>query len=95
MVLAVDMPAEGWVKLPHFYYPGWRAVASDAAAVLPLRPSIPEGLLEVKAGAGSQTIMLELVASKEEWIGRGISAFSILLFCLFAGRVFRKQRLNV
>lgn len=93
MVLAVDMPAEGWVKLPHFYYPGWRAVAGEATSALPVRPSTPEGLIEVKAGRGSQTIVLELVAAKEEWIGRGVSAFSILLFGLFAGRVFRKQRL--
>jgi hypothetical protein len=91
MALAVDMPAEGWVKLPHFYYPGWRAVDSEAATELPVRPSIPKGLIEVKAGPGSQTIVLELVASKEEWVGRGISVFSIGLFGVFVFRAFRKQ----
>lgn len=92
MVLAVDMPAEGWVKLPHFYYPGWRAVTGEAATALPVRPSTPEGLLEVKAGRDSQTVVLELVASTAEWIGWGISAFSIGLFGLLAVRVFRKRK---
>jgi hypothetical protein len=91
IVLAVDMPAAGWVKLHHFYYPGWRAVTSEAATELPVRPSIPEGLIEVKAGPGSQTIVLELATSMAEWAGWGISGFSIGLLGLFAGRAFRKQ----
>src|SRR5512135_3015624 len=37
IVLSVDMPTQGWVKLPHFYYPGWRAVSLEAVADLPIR----------------------------------------------------------
>jgi hypothetical protein len=95
MVLTVDMPSAGWVKLQHFYYPGWRAVTGESATQLPVRPSKAEGLLEMKAGPGRQTIVLELVPSKAEWIGRGISGFSIGLLGLLAGRAFRRRGLHV
>lgn len=91
IVLAVDMPAEGWVKLQHFYYPGWRAVTGSPASPLPVRPSMPEGLLEVKAGQGNHEVVLELATSIEEWIGRGISGISVVLFALFACRSLRRE----
>ena len=91
MVVAVDMPAEGWVKLPHFYYPGWRAVTGEPATQLPVRPSTPEGLIEVNAGPGRQEILLELVTSGAERIGYGISGFSIALLGVFAFRAFRRH----
>lgn len=90
MVVAVDMPAEGWVKLPHFYYPGWRAVTGEPTTQLPVRPSTPEGLIEVNAGPGRQEILLELVTSKAERVGYGISGFSIALLGVFAFRAFRR-----
>jgi len=92
MVLAVDMPAEGWVKLPHFYYPEWRAVTGEPAIRLPIRPSAPEGLLEVKTAAGRHKIVLELVPSLAERVGWGISGLSVGLLGLFAGRAFRRKR---
>ncbi len=91
MVLATDMPAAGWVKLPHFYYPGWRAVTVASATPLPIRPSA-EGLLEVKTAAGRQKIVLELETGIAEWMGWGISGFSIGLLGLFAGRALRRPR---
>lgn len=92
IVVAVDMPAEGWVKMPHFYYPGWRAASGNPASQLPVRPSVPEGLLEVKTASGRHEIALELVTSPAEWIGWGISGLSIALLGLFARRTFRQQR---
>lgn len=91
LLVAVDMSAEGWVKLPHFYYPGWRAVTGEPATQLPVRPSTPEGLIEVNAGPGRQEILLELVTSRAERIGYGISGFSIALLGVFAFRVFRQH----
>jgi hypothetical protein len=91
IVLAVDMPAEGWVRLQRFYYPGWRAATSNSAIQLQVRPSIPEGLLEVKTGPGRHEIVLDLATSMAEWIGRGISGFSVVLFALFARRIFRHR----
>jgi hypothetical protein len=85
------MPAEGWVRLQRFYYPGWRAATSNSAIQLQVRPSIPEGLLEVKTGPGRHEIVLDLATSMAEWIGRGISGFSVVLFALFARRIFRHR----
>lgn len=90
IVMAVDMPAAGWVKLPHFYYPGWRAVTIVPATQLTIRPSVPEGLLEIKIGPGRQEVVLELATSMAEWMGWGISGFSIGLLGVFAGRAFRR-----
>lgn len=91
VAMAVGMPAEGWVKLQHFYYPGWRVVTSESATQLPVRPSIPEGLLEVKIELGTHEIVLELVASRAEWIGWVISGLSMGLIGLLASRTFRRK----
>jgi hypothetical protein len=89
MVVAVDIPTEGWVKLPHFYYPGWRAVDSATSARLSLRPSKQEGLIELKAGPGQHRVVLELEPGMAERVGWGISGLSMGLFALLAFRAFR------
>lgn len=91
MVVAVDIPVAGWVKLPHFYYPGWRATVGDPVTQLPIRPSIPEGLIEVKIEPGRHEIVLELMTSMAEKIGWAISGFSVFVFGWFAFRLFRRQ----
>ena len=91
ILLAVNMPAEGWVKVPHFYYPGWRAVTVESGARLAVRPSIPEGLLEINARAGRHEIIIELVTSMTEWAGWAISGSSIGLLGFIAYRTFRRK----
>ncbi len=93
IVLSVDTPAEGWVKLPHFYYPGWRAMTGSPATQLPLRPSVQEGLLEVSVKPGRHEIVLELVTSMAEWIGWAISGVSVVLLGLLTFRAFRRREL--
>lgn len=93
LVLSVDTPAEGWVKLPHFYYPGWRAMTGSPATQLPLRPSVQEGLLEVSVKPGRHEIVLELVTSMAEWIGWAISGVSLVLLGLLTFRAFRRRDL--
>jgi hypothetical protein len=87
MILDVDMPAPGWVKLPHFYYPEWRSSVDNTDMLLPIRPSALDGLIEVKLEAGRQKIILELGTSVAERIGWWISGFSLLLICFLALRL--------
>lgn len=87
MIFDVDMPAPGWVKLPHFYYPEWRSSVDNTGMLLPIRPSALDGLMEVKLEAGRQKIILELGTSMAERIGWWISGFSLLLICFLALRL--------
>lgn len=93
IVLSVDIPAEGWVKLPHFYYPGWRAMTGSPATQLPLRPLVQEGLLEVSVKPGRHEIVLELMTSRAEWIGWAISSVSVVLLGLLTFLAFRRREL--
>lgn len=85
LLVAVDMNAEGWIRLPHFYYPGWRATAGESAPPLPVRPSSPEGLLEVRIGSGGHRIFLELIPGTAErmgWIVSGLSGLILIGWCI-------------
>jgi hypothetical protein len=82
LLLSVDTPKEGWIKLPQFYYPGWRASIEQSSATLPLRPSNPEGLIEIKVDRGKHEIVLELVPGIAEQMGWLTSCFSLGILTL-------------
>lgn len=95
LLVAVDLTTKSWVRLPHFYYPEWRATTSESTTPLPVRPSNPEGLLEVHVKAGEHRVSLELIPSKAERIGWIISGLSGLIFLgLCAYRLYQRAPLK-
>ncbi len=81
--LQTDSQTAGLVMVNQFYYPQWRALLLDAALPLEIVPAMPEGVLQVKAPAGSQRIRLEIPVDASERAGRWISAFSAFLCLIF------------
>ncbi|MDO8347229.1 MAG: YfhO family protein [Rugosibacter sp.] len=91
MVLEVDMPAAGWARVPHFYYPEWRASLAPGGVPLPIRPAAEDGLIEIQLEAGRRNIVLTLEPSLAEKLGWGLSGFSVLVLGFLLLRLRRSN----
>ncbi len=69
--------AGGWVRIRQFFYPTWQARVNGA--MLPIRPVLPEGLLEVQVPQGTQHVEVSIPLSRTELAGRWLSAASLLI----------------
>lgn len=65
-----------------FYYPGWTAQQLGTGSPLPLKPSVPVGLIEVSVPPGEQEILLTREATTEELAGRVVSGVSLIVLLL-------------
>lgn len=91
MVLEVDMPAAGWARVPHFYYPEWCASLAPAGMPLPIRPAADDGLIEIQLEAGRRNIVLTLEPSLAEKLGWSLSGFSFLVLRFLLLRLRRSH----
>lgn len=83
--LDLNMPAK--LLVGQLYYPGWTAWIKGQKCCLPLRPSNPDGLVEIDVPAGKHVIELRLRAGLAERAGQAISAVSLVLVLLLAAMI--------
>jgi hypothetical protein len=75
-----------WVSVKQFYFPGWTAALSGGRS-LAIRPSVPEGLVEIQVPAGQSDVRLTMPHGISEVAGALVSAASFLgLVWLYVGR---------
>ena len=86
IVMAVNLRETAELKVRQFYFPGWEAEQMDRELDLKIEPSVPAGLLDITAPAGSYRIALRLQPLRQELIGTAISALGLLLLGLWAWR---------
>lgn len=88
-----EVPAAGWGRVPHFYYPEWRASLAPGGVPLPIRPAAEDGLIEIQLEAGRRNIALTLEPSLAEKLGWSLSGFSVLVlgFLLLRLRRFHES----
>ena len=72
----------GWVMVNQFYYPAWIARLANRSVPVEIRPSIPEGLVELLVPAGVQEVRLDIPFGLEERMGCWISS-SCALLCMY------------
>jgi hypothetical protein len=77
--LAVKAETALQIGLLQLYYPGWMARLDGGSTRLGVRPSIPDGLLEVQVPPGTHRVRIEREALPEERAGQIISAVSLAL----------------
>jgi uncharacterized membrane protein len=88
-----DSPSETWVTVKQFYFPGWTADLGQGRP-LPLRPSSPEGLMEVQVPAGAADVSLRMADGMPEIAGAVLSALTaigLILSLWYWGSRGRKQ----
>jgi hypothetical protein len=78
-----DSPAGGVVLINQFYYPLWRAALNGDSHLMEVEAAVPEGLIKLRVPAGRQRVLLEIPTSAAEYIGRWLSALSILLWAFW------------
>lgn len=71
----------GTLSIHQFYYPSWQAHLTGSQPLLDLRPSMPQGLLELTVPSGIQNVKIDLPVGPSEWMGLTITALSVL-FCI-------------
>ncbi len=83
-----------WITIEHLYYPGWVAQLSNEieSGLLEVRPSTPEGLLQILVPPGQHDIRLTLEASKEERLGGAISLASLVVLLGLFYREWRSSK---
>jgi 6-pyruvoyl-tetrahydropterin synthase related domain len=71
--------ADDFVATFHiFYYPGWSAKLDGQDIVL--QPSVPKGLIEIKALAGHHTLQIERHSTPDHIVGLSGSLIALLIF---------------
>jgi hypothetical protein len=71
----------GWIMINQFYYPLWQAESIGDHSRLPVRPAMPDGLLEVQVQPGTKNIQVDLPTSSSERLGCWLSLIGLLI-CL-------------
>ena len=77
--LAVKTDIDAPIKLHQYFYPGWVARLDNGSKRLEVRPSRPDGLLEVRVPPGMHRVRIEREALPEERAGQIISIASLVL----------------
>jgi hypothetical protein len=75
--LAVKAETALQMGLLQLYYPGWVARLYDGSKRLEVRPSRPDGLLEVKVPPGTHRVLIDRESLPEERAGQMISGASL------------------
>ena len=78
------------VGLLQLYYPGWVARLDGGTARLEVRPSRPDGLLEVQVPPGAHRVLIKRESLPEERTGEAVSGVSLALLGVLAIR--RRRR---
>jgi uncharacterized membrane protein len=73
----ITSPAVTWVMVKQFYFPAWAARLTDGGS-LEIRPSSPEGLIEIQTPAGDSDIQLRLPYGSAEIAGAIFSLLGVL-----------------
>lgn len=100
LVLQTNETTDLWLTVRQFYYPGWTAMLTKTSEQLEVRPSVGEGLLQIRIPSGKHQIRLVLEALPQERIGQGFTLVSavitLLLWLWFGGReiVSAQKRVN-
>ena len=84
MQLAAACDSGCTLQLSQFYYPAWRARLANGGIEIPLRASLPAGLMEISLPPGENSVMLELPRGLSEQVGPWVSLASLLLVILLA-----------
>jgi hypothetical protein len=71
------------VQLRRLYFPIWEVLDHDTGTLLDVRPSAPDGLLEVDVPVGVRRVVLRRVLSTPELWGRAVSGLAVIV--LFYG----------
>jgi hypothetical protein len=87
--LAVKTDIAARIKLHQYYYPGWVARLDGGTTRLEVRPSRPDGLLEVQVPPGTHRVRIEREALLEERAGQILSGVSL---AMLAGSVLWRRR---
>jgi hypothetical protein len=88
-----DSASETWVTVKQFYFPLWTAALSEGSP-LALRPSTPEGLIEILVPAGAADVTLRLPRSIPEIAGvalSGVTAVGMILLVWRRATLFRQR----
>ncbi len=84
IALTLDAATPVAVVVGQFLYPGWRARIVGEACCLPLRPSHPDGLIELRLAPGDHQVELRLGRQRGERLGALVSALSLLVTAALA-----------
>jgi 6-pyruvoyl-tetrahydropterin synthase related domain len=79
-------PEGGWVMVNQFYYPAWKARIAGQPTSIRVRPSIPEGLVQLLVPPGVQRVLLDIPVGFAERAGYWISVLCLLLCGYFVFR---------
>jgi hypothetical protein len=79
--LQVETPTGALLEAPQFYYPYWIADALGKASI-PISPSTPDGLINLRVPAGSHDVRLRLARGSAEVAGRIVSLVSVAAMIL-------------
>ena len=91
-VFLVETQLPATLLIGQFYYPGWEARELKDLRLLPLSPSVPDGLITLQLPAGKHEILLRLQPQPAERIGSLISAFSCALAILLAALSVNRRK---
>jgi hypothetical protein len=89
-LVRVSTPETGYAVLRLMDYPSWRVTIDDKVASG--RPIRDEGLIAVPVAAGSHTIEVHWMATRDVIAGRAVSSISLVALVLMAafGGKFRR-----
>jgi hypothetical protein len=74
----VQQRKAGLLTVGQFYFPNWRAEAKGGTQ-LSIRPSNPEGLVQIDLPPGTYQVKLRLKPLPQEWIGGSLSLAGLFL----------------
>jgi hypothetical protein len=92
--LAVKAETALQIGLLQLYYPGWVARLDGGSTRLEVRPSSPDGLLEVQVPPGTHQVRIEREALPEERAGRIVSGVSLVGLAGFVLWLRQRRSLN-
>lgn len=79
------------IEIGQFYFPGWQALL-DGSVPLQINPAQRNGLIELSIPKGRHTLELQLTAQPPEYVGRVISAVSLLILSVLTYSWIRQKR---
>jgi hypothetical protein len=89
--LSYECEGRSLIKVSQLYFPGWTAELNGR--ILPLKPSEPEGLIEIEAPAGGGSINVTLEPLwPERWGNRICLASGLIWMSLVGGLTHRRFR---
>jgi hypothetical protein len=83
--LQVETPTGALLDAPQFYYPYWVADVLGEATSIPISPSTPDGLINLRVPPGSYRVRLRLARGGAEVAGGIVSLVSVAAMILVVG----------